>query len=81
MVCYERSRPQPDKTDVIQMTTTRRAKELSHVTKINVAGLTDHFSGQLKLLEVTLNAASTDKSRTSVRRRSFISALRHIGRR
>ena len=49
----------PDKTDVIQMSTTRRAKELSSVARVNIAGASVKYSDQLKLLGVTLGAAFT----------------------
>ena len=39
------------------MSTTRRDKDLSPVTQIHVAGSIVQLSGQLKLLEVTPDAA------------------------
>ena len=46
-----------DKTEVIQMLTTRRAKQLSPITQIHVAGSTIELSCQLKLLRVIPDAA------------------------
>ena len=47
----------PDKTQVIQMLTTWRDKELLPVTSVNVAGSTVQISDQLKLLGVIVDAA------------------------
>ena len=49
----------PDKTEVIQMSKTRRAKELSSAARVNIAGASIKYSDQLKLLGVTLDAAFT----------------------
>ena len=64
----------PDKTEVIQMSTTRRAKELLSAARINIAGASVKYSDKLKLLGVALDAAfSMRKSRASARRPSFTS--------
>ena len=70
----------PDKTEVIQMSTSRRAKELSSVARVNIAGASVKYSNQLKLLGVTLDAAFTFNAQIkSVSKASFhIRALRHI---
>ena len=63
------------------MSTTRRAKELSSVTRVNIAGTSVKYSVQLKLLGATLDAAFTfDAQIKSVSKASFfhIQALRHI---
>ena len=49
----------PDKTEVIQMSTTRRAKELSSVACVNIAEASVKYSDQLKLLGVTPDATFT----------------------
>ena len=71
----------PDKTEVIQMSRIRRAKKLSLVAQINVAGSTVRLSVQLKLVEVTLDAALGFNGQIkSVCKESFfhMRALRHI---
>ena len=63
------------------MSTTRRAKELSSVARVNITGTSVKYSDQLKLLGVTLDAAFTfDAQIKSVSKASFfhIQALRHI---
>ena len=71
----------PEKTKVIQLSTTRLAKELSSLTQINVAWSTVRPSGLLKLLGVTQGAAlSLDGQVKNARKASFfhIYALRYI---
>ena len=63
------------------MSTTRRAKELSLVARVKIAGTSIKYSDQLKLFGVTLNAAFTfDVQIKSVSKAPFfhIRALRHI---
>ena len=69
------------KTEVIQMSTTQRAKELSSAARVNIAGASVKHSDQLKLLGVTLDAAFTfDAQIKSVSKAFFfyIRALRDI---
>ena len=71
----------PNKKEVIQMSTTRRDKELSPVKQINLAGLLVEQPGQRTLLGVGLDAAiSFVEQIKNVCKASFchIRALRHL---
>ena len=69
-----------DKTEMIQMSTTRQAKELLPVTQINVARSTIRLSGQLNLLGVILDTALSFDDQINMCKASFfhICTLRHI---
>ena len=79
--CHNGLALNPDKTDVILLGTTQRAKTLSPISTISIAGTPVSLSSNIKILGVTLNNTLSFDNHVSYLSRScyyHIRALHHI---